>query len=298
MSLGLLLVAVGGLLLIATRKPRRRPGPTEQALTEEAKVVLETESVGPPVPEAHQQPEAPSFVAWPADGDFRRGHEVINAAYAVQMKPMEHEGYVGLPTSTNWLTNVAYWMTYPEALQFPGGKLPANFKTVPDWQKFADAWVRIFKQVKKRRGTKAKPNNLFDFARVKSLEDLEVQEERLEKKWGFPRYIMIIESNVPSRSSYARVVDAARRSPKRLFMFVSAKDMKRVTQWTGLTAETGYYVGATWGGELSDTADNFADFVRGVASGYNSTFPSLSEFDEEINAAVRSVAARDDLWVP
>ena len=97
------------------------------------------------------RPEGAGFVAWPMDGEFRRGNEIFNAKIVVVTKPMEHAGHVGLPTSNNWLTNVAFWMTYPEALEFPGGKLPSNFKSVPDWKKFADAWVRIFKLVKKYR---------------------------------------------------------------------------------------------------------------------------------------------------
>ncbi len=118
----------------------------EKAVEQKEAVTAQREELSEPV-----QPEGAGFIAWPMDAALRRGMEIINANIVVATKPMEHAGHVGLPTSNNWLTNVAFWMTYPETLEFPGGKLPSNFKSVPDWKKFADAWVRIFKMVKKYR---------------------------------------------------------------------------------------------------------------------------------------------------
>ncbi len=118
----------------------------EKATLQKEAMTAQKEGLGEPV-----QPEGAGFVAWPVDAAFRRGNEILNAKIVVVTKPLEHAGYVGLPTSNNWLTNVAFWMTYPEALGFPDGKIPSNFKSVPDWKKFASAWVRIFKLVKKYR---------------------------------------------------------------------------------------------------------------------------------------------------
>ncbi len=142
-NIPLVLVGIGiGAAWLLTRKKKPK-----QVLDDQAAGAQREELSGPLEP----VPEAAGFVAWPADGALRLGMEIVNAKYAVTMKPMEHAGHVGLPTSNSWLTNVAFWMTYPEALGFPDGKIPSNFKSVPDWKKFANAWVRIFKLVKKYR---------------------------------------------------------------------------------------------------------------------------------------------------
>ncbi len=152
-DLGLLLLfgAVGGGILWAMRK--KKPKPVAEEVLQEQAETAQMESVSEPAPEAAQNPEAASFVAWPG---ARRASEMFNAIVVEETRPSERAGRSGDPNNLGWLTTVAFWDTYPEALGFPEGKIPANFKEVPDWRKFADAWVRIYKGIRNIIASKGK----------------------------------------------------------------------------------------------------------------------------------------------
>ncbi len=284
-------------VILATRRKKAKPV-TEEVLQEQAEEVLQeqaeeaqVEAFGEPVPEAQRQPEGAAFVAWPGS---RRASEMFNAVVAEETRPSSYKNFSGDPNDAGWLTNVAFWETYPEALDFPEGKIPANFKTVPDWKSYANAWVRIYKGIKniiasKGGKKKRKPANLWDMKDVGSREELKGEQ------FGNQPFVMIIESKVPSRSSYTSVAQQARDNDTLLFVFVSAKDMKRAAEWLGYDAPpAGYYVGATYGdidyGFGHSPGSDFSDFVEGTASAYNARVPSLGgDFNEAISEAVQKV---------
>ena len=278
----LIALVIGGVLWVATRRKKSKVPPVTE---EEAVDELVKEGISAPQPPK----EGAAFVSWPG---ARRASEMFNAVVAEETRPSERHGRSGDPDSPGWLTNVAFWATYPEALDFPEGKIPSNFKEVPDWQSYANAWVRIYKGIKniiasKGGKKKGKPSNLWDFKDVATI----ARGDRL----GDQPLIMIVESKVPSRSSYASVAQHARNNSGLLFAFVSAKDMKRAAEWLGYNAPpAGYYVGATYGdidyGFGHSPGSDFSDFVEGVAQAYNESMSSIGDdFDEAINQAVQNV---------
>jgi len=112
----------------------------------------ETVDPGEPDPVPKPGPKPPSIkidVVWGDIQESMKGSEASNARLVFATRPASHKGHKRKDGQnlSSWLTNVAFWITYPNTLEWPGGGIP-NKQNVrndqhADRQQYADAWVRV-----------------------------------------------------------------------------------------------------------------------------------------------------------
>ncbi len=96
-----------------------------------------------------QPPSQKVDVSWDEIQDGLQALESTNAKFVFGNRPASFKGHKrreGQSLSA-WLTNVAFWTTYSNTLDWPGGKIPNKINVREDQrddlQKYIDAWVRI-----------------------------------------------------------------------------------------------------------------------------------------------------------
>ncbi len=88
-------------------------------------------------------------VVWGDIQESLKGTESSNARLVFATRPTSHKGHQRRDgqSLSSWLTNVAFWINYPNTLEWPGGAIPNKQNVrdaqLPDRQQYADAWVRI-----------------------------------------------------------------------------------------------------------------------------------------------------------
>jgi len=146
--------------------------------------------------------------------------------------------------SNNDLANTLYRQVWPNC---PPKLDPDN----PGHQDCIEKWIRAADAIEGARARAKdpteRPSNIIDLGELStSLEQWEMLEVELRQR-GEP-YVAVVESQVPSMSSWVTLVRFARESPDLQFVFSSANAMKQMAGWLGEPLPPrGYVVGATHG---------------------------------------------------